>query len=105
VLPRLDVDGPVTSEGAGPASAGLETSAPVAVGIVCVECRVRRLAIFDAGVNEQAWPPETEDSVKRLPLFRPRSETIVGAVAAGVVVAAVDEVVAAISPSCSATAV
>jgi hypothetical protein len=55
----LGFAGPVTSAGAGPASAGLETSAPAAAGIVCVERRVRRLAILEPVVNEHGWPPDT----------------------------------------------
>ena len=96
--------GAVTSAGAGPASAGLETSAPVAAGIVCVERRVRRLAILEPVVNEHGWPPDTGDSVNLLPVLRPLSETVVGA-AIGVVVVAVAVGVIVVSPICNATAV
>jgi len=102
---RFGVFGAGISAGAGPASAGLDTSAPVAVGVVVrVGRRVRRLAIFDAGVNEQACPPGKDDSVNLFPDLRPLSETIVGGVV-DAVVAAVGDGVVAISPTCSATAV
>jgi hypothetical protein len=99
---RVGVAGLVMSAGAGPASAGLATSAPAAAG-ACVERRVRLLAMLEPVLNEHGWPPDTGDSVNLLPRLRPRSETIVGAVV-GIVVAAADGVVA-MSPICSATAV
>ena len=100
VLPRrvrAGFAGAVTSEGAGPASAGLATVAPVAAGV----CRERR-AIARPGANEHCVPPETGINVKRLPDFRARNETIVGAV---VVAAAGVVVVVGTSPVCKATAV
>ena len=100
----LGFAGAVTSVGAGPASAGLATSAPVAAGIAGVDRRVRPLAIFEPVVNEHGGPPDTGDSVSLLPLLRPLSETIVGAVI-GVADAAVVDDVVAVSPSCNATAV
>jgi len=99
----LGLAGPVTSAGAGPASAGLATSAPVAAG-AAVERRVRLLAIFEPVVNEQGWPPATDDSVNLFPLLRPLSETMVGA-DIGVVAGVVADGVVVMSPNCRATAV
>ena len=93
----LGLAGAVTSAGAGPASAGLATSAPVATG-ACVEGRVRLLAIFEPVVNEHGWPPATDDSVNLFRLLRPLSETMVGA-AVGVVAAVVVDGVVAMSPN------
>jgi len=82
VLARLlfrpaDVAGAAISAGAGPACAGLATSAPTAAGIDRFE---RRLAIARPGENEQGWAGSTDDRVNLLPLRRPRSETICGVV-------------------------
>ena len=93
----LGLAGAVTSAGAGPASAGLATSAPVATG-ACVEGRVRLLAIFEPVVNEHGWPPATDDSVNLFRLLRPLSETMVGA-AVGVVATVVVDGVVAMSPN------
>ena len=85
------VAGELNSVGAGPTSAGLETSAPLAAGVACLI--LRRLADADAGMKEHVpVEPLTGVSVSRLPLLRPLSETMVG-------VAVVP------SPACSATAV
>jgi len=92
------------SAGAGPASAGLATSAPVAAGAASVERRDRLLAMLEPVLNEHGWPPDTGDRVNLFLCLRPRSETIVGE-AVGVVVAAVADGVVAMSPICSATAV
>lgn len=62
----------VTSAGAGPASAGVVTVAPVAAAF----CRERREL---PGVNEHRIVlPGTDVSVKRLPEWRARNETICG---------------------------
>lgn len=101
---RVGVAGLVMSAGAGPASAGLATSAPVAAGS-CVERRVRLLAIFDPVAKEHGWAADTGDRVNRFPLLRPLSETIVGAAVGVVVAAVVVDGVVALSPICRATAV
>jgi len=101
---RVGVVGFVMSAGAGPASAGLDTSAPVAAG-ACVERRVRLLAIFEPVVNEHGWPPATDDSVNLFPLLRPLSETMAGAAIGDDVAAAAVEGDVDISPNCNATAV
>ena len=75
VLPRrvrAGFAGVVTSAGAGPASAGVVTVAPVAAAF----CRERREL---PGVNEHRIVlPGTDVSVKRLPEWRARNETICG---------------------------
>lgn len=84
--------GAVTSPGAGPTSAGLATSVPVAAGVIC-GVRPLRLALAAAGVNEHVLvDPDIGINVSRSPLFRPLSEITVG-------------VVVVPSPICSATAV
>ena len=100
---RVGVAGLVMSAGAGPASAGLATSAPDAPG-ACIERRVCLLAIFEPVVNEHGWPPATDDSVNLFRLLRPLSETMVGA-AVGVVAATDGDGVVATSPNWRATAV
>ena len=75
VLPRrvrAGLAGVVTSAGAGPASAGVVTVGPVMAAF----CRERREL---PGVNEHRIVlPGTDVSVKRLPEWRARNETICG---------------------------
>jgi hypothetical protein len=93
------VAGFVTSAGAGPASAGLATSVPVAAGVR----RVRRFATVRAGVNEQVCAaPGTDVRVNLSPVLRALNEITVGVVG---VVGVVVVVAARESPICKATAV
>ena len=88
----LGVAGAMTSAGDGPASAGLETSAPTAAGAAGSDFGVLLLLVARPGVNEQGWAGSAGDNVSRSPDFRPRKETTVG-------------VAVVASPICRATAV
>lgn len=88
----LGVAGAMTSAGAGPASAGLATSAPTAAGAADSDFRVLLLLVARPGVNEHGWAESTDVNVSRSPDFRPLNETTVG-------------VAVVASPICRATAV
>ena len=89
----LGVAGAITSAGAGPASAGLATSAPTAAaGAADSDFRVLLLTVARPGVNEQGCAGSVGDNVSRSPALRPLIETTVG-------------VAVVASPICRATAV
>jgi hypothetical protein len=100
VLPRRVRARFAGAAGVAPASPGLATVVPAAAAF----CLERRAALRDV-VNEQGVAaPGTEVSVRRLPEWCARNETICGAVVAAPVVAPA-VVAPAMSPVCSATAV